>query len=212
MKKLLLLVCFAMASATAFSQSISYGIKGGANFGKLVISAEGTDLTVTSGTNTSFNAGIFADFKLSKFSIQPAINLMGKGGKFSSDMDGEEGGASGFAKLNLLYLQVPVDLLYHVEVVAGDIFFGAGPYIAYGISGKGTANVDGNTVSEDVKFGSDEEFKSTEAGLNITAGVKLKGGLLFNVNYDFGFTNIANDSDVAKLKTRTLGLSVGYAF
>lgn len=212
MKKILLIICFAIASTTAFAQSISYGIKGGVNFGKLVISAQGTDLTITSGSNTSFNAGVFADFKLSKFSIQPSLLFTGKGGKFSSDMMDEEEGTSGFAKVNLYYLQVPVDLLYHVDVVAGDIFFGAGPYIAYGITGTTKASDGSNSVSEDVKFGSDGDFKSTEAGVNFTAGVKLKGGLLFNVNYDWGLTNIANDSGEGRLKNRVLGLSVGYAF
>ena len=215
MKKLLLSLLLAGSSMAAFAQLPTFGIKGGANFSTLHVSIDGTNLSVNSGTLTTFNAGVFVDFKFGNVSLQPALNLTGKGGKFNGVFSDTEDRniEQGDGKLNLLYLQLPVNLVYHVPVVVGDIYFGAGPYVAKGISGKVKGkDTDGNSISEDVKFGDDGNIKSMEYGANAIAGIKLKTGLLFNVNYDLGLSNIAPNADGGKLKTRVFGISVGYAF
>ncbi|WP_183562656.1 porin family protein [Mucilaginibacter sp. SP1R1] len=215
MKKLLLSLLLAGTSFAAFAQLPTFGIKGGANFSSLHISIDGSNIGVNSGTLTSFNAGVFVDFKFGNVSLQPALNLTGKGGKFSatSFSDSESSDVEeGSGQFNLLYLQLPVNIVYHVPVVVGDIYFGAGPYAARGITGKVKGTSDGQTVSEDVKFGDNGDIKSMEYGADVIAGIKLKTGLLFNVNYDLGLSNIALNADGSKLKTRVFGISVGYAF
>ncbi|WPU92538.1 porin family protein [Mucilaginibacter sabulilitoris] len=215
MKKLLLSLLLAGSSMAAFAQLPTFGIKGGANFSTLHISLDGTNISVNSGTLTTFNAGVFVDFKFGNVSLQPALNLSGKGGKFGGVFSDTEDSniEQGDGRFNLIYLQLPVNLVYHVPVVVGDIYFGAGPYVAKGISGKVKGNdSDGNSVSEDIKFGDDGDIKSMEYGANAIAGIKFKTGLLFNVNYDLGLSNIAPNADGGKLKTRVFGISVGYAF
>jgi hypothetical protein len=109
-------------------------------------------------------------------------------------------------------LQVPVNVLYHVPAVVGDFYFGAGPFLGMGVSGKEKVRINGTEQSEDVKFGSgDEEVKRTEFGANAIVGFKFKTGFLINANYDLGLSNITND-DTGKLKNRVFGISVGYAF
>jgi hypothetical protein len=206
MKKILLSLCFLTASFAAFAQLPTIGIKGGVNFSDLQISAKNTSATANLGNLTTFSVGAFVDFKAgTNFSIQPAILYTGKGGKV-------DGGQDGSAKINLYYLDVPINFLYHVPAVVGDFYFGGGPYAAMGVSGKGKIAFDGNEQSEDVKFGSDGDFKRIEGGLTGLVGFKFKTGFLVNANYDLGLTNIANDSGDSKLKTRVFGISVGYAF
>jgi hypothetical protein len=221
MKKLLLSLLFVGTTLVTFAQLPTIGIKGGVNFATLNASLGG--FSANSNTLTTFNAGVFVDFKFGNVSLQPALNLSGRGGKFNnasvndnSDPNVDVTIEEGKGKMNLLYLQLPVNIVYHVPVVVGDIYFGAGPYAARGLSGKVkiTDPESGQTVSEDVKFsGSDENsLKSMEYGANFLAGIKLKGGLLFNVNYDLGLTNMVPNSDSGKLKNRVFGISVGYAF
>lgn len=223
MKKLLLSLLLAGASLVTFAQLPTFGIKGGVNFATLHASVEGFNLSANSNTLTSFNAGVFVDFKFGNVSLQPALNLSGKGGKFNgasfsdnSDENVDVEVEQGTGKINLLYLQLPVNIVYHVPVVIGDIYFGAGPYVARGLSGKVkiTDPETGQSESEDIKFGGndDNSFKAMEYGANAIAGIKLKTGLLFNINYDLGLSNITPTSEGGKLKTRVFGVSIGYAF
>lgn len=198
-----------MASFAAFAQLPTVGFKGGVNFATLNASASGSNLSVTSGTLTTFNVGAFVDFKFGNVSLQPALNFTGKGGSFSGS-SGED--FDGSAQFKLYYLQVPVNVVYHVPAVVGDFYFGAGPFLGMGVSGKEKVKVNGAEQSEDVKFGSGEdEVKRTEFGANAIVGFKFKTGFLINANYDLGLSNIAND-DTSKLKNRVFGISVGYAF
>jgi len=206
MKKTLLSLCLLMASFAAFAQLPTIGFKGGVNFAKLNVSADGTNVTANSGTLTTFNVGAFVDFKFGNVSLQPALNFTGKGGKFSSEE------VDGSAQFKLYYLQVPVNVVYHVPAVVGDFYFGAGPFLSMGVSGKEKANVNGTEESVNVKFGSGEdEVKRTEFGANAIVGFKFKTGFLINANYDLGLSNITNDN-TGKLKNRVFGISVGYAF
>ena len=205
MKKILLSLCFLTASFAAFAQLPTFGVKGGVNFATLHATVDGVSGSGNSGSLTTFNVGAFVDFKFGNVSLQPALNFTGKGGSSSFDIDDQ----SGSSKVKLYYLQVPVNVVYHVPAVVGEFYFGAGPYVGMGVSGSGK---DGQGHSEDVKFGSGaEEIKRTDVGANAIVGFKFKTGFLINANYDLGLTNITN-VDGIKLTNRVFGVSVGYAF
>lgn len=231
MKKLLLSLLLAGTSLAGFAQLPTIGIKGGVNFATLSASGTpnnvvaGTNLTESSGSITSFNAGVFADFKLGHFSLQPAVNFTGKGGTFhgfTGPIPSVPPGETSVSEINsnykIYYLQVPVNIVYHIPVIIGDIYFGAGPYAAFGLSGK--IKLTGNntktgalSLHNDVKFGDDAgDIRSKDYGANAIAGIKLKSGLLLNINYDFGLTNILPEADGTKMKTRVLGISIGYTW
>lgn len=211
MKKLFLSLFLATVSAATFAQLPTFGIRGGVNFAKLLISADGTNLSATTGSLTTYSVGAFADFKFGNTSLQPALNYTGKGGTITGD-----GGTSG--KFDLHYLQVPLNLVYHIPVIVGNIYFGAGPYVAVGVNGTATGNDGTTTTSDKVTFGgANGDFASTDIGINGIAGIQFKGGFLIHINYDLGLTNVLNTSNPnnsggGQLKTRTLGLSIGYAF
>jgi hypothetical protein len=206
MKKTLLSLCLLMASFAAFAQLPTVGFKGGVNFASLHATMDGISGSGNSSSLTTFNVGAFVDFKFGNVSLQPALNFTGKGAT-SSVAIGEEARSS--SKIKLYYLQLPVNVVYHVPAIVGDFYFGAGPYLGMGVSGK---SKDDSGNSEDVKFGSGlNEIKKTDAGLNGIVGFKFKTGFLINANYDWGLTNITNVSGI-KLTNRVFGISVGYAF
>jgi hypothetical protein len=210
MKKLLLAFCLLAVSYVTFAQLPTIGIRGGVQFAKLMIGAEGTNVTVTTGTLTTYTVGAFADFKFGNVSFQPALNYTGRGGEFTG------GGVT--AKFNLHYFQVPLNIVYHVPVLVGNVYFGAGPYVAFGVSGTTTANDGSGEQSANVVFGgTNGDFNSTDIGINGIAGIQFKSGFLIHMNYDLGLVNILdnnnpNNTGGGQFKTRTWGLSIGYAF
>ncbi|RWY57063.1 porin family protein [Mucilaginibacter gilvus] len=209
MKKLLLSILFvAVVSMGAFAQIPKFGIKGGVNFAN--VTASSGSVSASLGTLTTYSVGVFADLKAGAISIQPGLFYTGKGFKATSDNSGD-----GSAEYNLHYLQVPVNFVYHVPIVVGNIYLGAGPFAAIGISGKAKGD-DGNgtTISQDVTFGDGaDEIKKMEYGLQGIAGLQLKGGFLVGLSYDLGLSNIGNNLDgEGSIKNKVFGVSVGFTF
>lgn len=205
MKKLLLSFVLAAASMAAFAQVPQFGIKGGVNLAN--VTASSGSVSASFGTLTTFSVGAFADLKAGAISIQPGLFYTGKGFKLSDETSNES------AQMSLHYLQVPVNFVYHAPIVIGNIYFGAGPFAAFGVSGKSKATLDGTTLEEDVKFGDDGDVKRTEFGLQGIAGLQLKSGFLIGVSYDLGLSNIGNNIDgEGSLKNKVLGISVGFTF
>ncbi|MCC8408672.1 PorT family protein [Mucilaginibacter sp. UR6-1] len=204
-KTLLALVVLTGAAFSSFAQTskpVSFGIKGGLNLSKLTASGGGESMST--GTLTSFHAGLFADVAVSEtFSVQPALLFTQLGSKET------EGDAS--AKTTINYLQLPVNAIYSAPTGTGKFFIGAGPFLGYGLSAKykisGAGEANG---SADIDFG-DNGLKRVNVGVGALAGYKLEDGFLLNVGYDLGLTNIA-DTDGGSLKTRAFTVSVGYAF
>ncbi|RYZ98624.1 MAG: PorT family protein [Sphingobacteriaceae bacterium] len=215
MKKFLLVTCFVAISSLTFAQTVKFGIKAGPNFSKLHTSFPNeSEINLSSDTYTSFNAGVFADIKLGKLSFQPAVNITGKGGKYNyiiTDQFGTPAGTS-YGTSSFTFLQVPLNLVYHIPVGASEVYFGAGPFFAFRIAHSGL-DPDENT-NDPYPFvkqvGSDEI--STDAGINGIAGFKFKNGLLLNINYDLGMVDIGKNNGDNSLKTTVIGLSLGYVF
>lgn len=213
MKKILFTACFAMVSLATFAQLPSFGIKGGANFATFTASSNNSNLSVTSGSLTTFNVGVFADFKFGNISLQPALNYTGKGGKISENINTGSSNTTVSLTERLYYLQLPVNLVYHVPAVVGNFYFGAGPYIAEGLSGKVSGDDgSGNNENQKVTFGNaDGDLKQMQFGVDGIVGFKFTGGFLINANYDLGLSNDANGSD-GKSKSHVFGISAGFAF
>ena len=220
-------VC-SLAASAQFSNpnKPAFGIKGGANFASVSISQEGSSASYGTGTLTNFSAGVFADLPLSeRFSVQPGLFYSGKGYKvnlnfgFGSEMD-----FNAESSLKISYVQLPVNFLYNAELKFGKLFFGAGPFLAAAIKAKGKASgnievdIDGEVISdsdatsEDLEIGSNGDIKRLDYGATGLIGLKFNNGLLLSANYDYGLANIYAPGEGQKMKTRTIGVSVGFSF
>jgi len=221
MKKIMLSTFLSLVTIVAFAQLPTFGIKGGVNFAQYIQPGYPSSQFLT-----TFNGGIFADFKLGSFSLQPALNYTGKGGNYNGKETLTDAQGNNFKTVNTLfvqklyYVELPVNLIYHVPVVIGNIYFGAGPYIARGISANSTftgAIYTGEVVTqkEDINFGNgDHDLNAIQFGADAIAGLKFNNGFLLNVNYDLGLTNdmVTKPYTTGVSKSRVLGISIGYCF
>ncbi|MVN89768.1 porin family protein [Mucilaginibacter aquatilis] len=231
MKKSLLTLVAAVSCFTASAQfrntsSPTFGIKGGVNFASVTISQNGTSSDYGSGTLTSFSAGVFADLPLGeKFSVQPGLFYSGKGYKIKVNFDmGSAFNINAEESLKLAYIQLPVHFLYNADANFGRFFFGAGPFAAAAIKAKGKISGDislgeeyggesgSNTTEQDLEIGSNGVIKRLDYGVTGLIGVRFNNGISLSANYDYGLADIYNNSVSQKMKTRTIGLSLGYSF
>lgn len=221
MKKLILLAVFAVSAVSASAQMLpKIGLRAGVNIAKLRTAGENRSSSTENLTN--FKVGGYVDFGLAGgLSFQPGIELSGKGGKNSF----ANSGTSYQETVNLLYVEIPINILYNIPVGIGKIYLGGGPYAAFGISGKykqeGSVLIGGDGVANvntdrKVNFGTNngDDYKNTDFGLNFLGGLQFKGGLNLGVNYGLGLSDLAPNNNDNNIKTnnRLVGITAGYFF
>jgi hypothetical protein len=223
MRKIFLMLFVLALSLPVFAQSVKFGVKAGLNESTADVGKTSSDISNLSG----LNAGAFAEFEFGKLSLQPGLYFTQKGynSKTSIIVPVPQGGTNGSFNANgrvrLNYLQLQVNVLYNIAIKPGKIFFGGGPYYGYALSGNLKGNTTGiypgqgnfsDSQNNNIVFGGDNEYKRSDFGVNALAGIKLKNGLLFSVNYEYGLINIYKSQPVTTDKNRVLGFSVGYQF
>jgi hypothetical protein len=211
MKKVLLSVVAMLIAGLSFGQ-VKWGITAGPNFSSVTAKAQGADKE-TSKLITGIRAGVTVDLPLAdEFYIGTGLLYAGKGGKFK---DRNVGGVNVEGnKVTLGYLQLPVNFLFKPEVGSGRMVLGAGPWLAYGLTGK---YHDAAVGGGDIKAFDDEaqgaKLKRFDAGAGIVIGYELVNGLNFGLNADLGLLNAYDNTDNdRKFKNTSFGVSVGYKF
>lgn len=226
MKKLLPVIAFVCLANLLFAQtekipSIKYGVEAGVNESLLQSNIGGT---TSSSYLTGYKMGVFAEFhNQHNITIQPALYFTTKGGHYDVSQSFTSNGVTftdnGTENINLKYIELPVNILLHIDAGIGKVFIGGGPYIAWGISGSDnlTNNQSYNgastssSQSNSVVFGNTAgDYKNPDYGLNATGGLTLKNGWMFRLNWGFGKGNLnTNGSDVSN---EVASLSIGYVF
>lgn len=171
-------------ATSAFAQFSRFGVKAGVNFSNMTIE-DSDDRTL----NTGFHAGVFGRMGITEFfSLQPELIYTTKG--FTNTYDNIL--AEGEAKFNLNYIEIPVNLVYHL---AEDFSFHLGPYIGY----LANANVStDNSVLDFFQIDTDDNidrdnFKSFDFG--ITGGLDFTlDPLVVGFKYNLGLVNVAKDN------------------
>ena len=211
MKLLVLVIVFSMAKET-FAQS--FWIKGGLNLSNILEKDNDDTYSEDYKMKPGFHFGATAEFPLNEmFSFETGLLLSTKGTKMSEDEDDY----SMESKVNLYYLDIPLNAKASYDIGGAKLFGTFGPYIGMGLSGKSKYEVtyDGETETEEetLEWGSDEDnddVKRFDFGLAVGAGVEIKS-FQIGLNYSFGLANISPDSnDGYKINNRVLGISVGY--
>ncbi|HKZ65690.1 MAG TPA: porin family protein [Chitinophagaceae bacterium] len=198
-KTLFIAVCATLFSTAIFAQSkTTFGIRAGVNFQNLN-GKNAADDNWDNKLKTGFNAGVNAEIPVGiDFYVQPGLLFSTKGAKLE-DSD---------TKLNLSYLELPVNFIYKPELGTGRMVLGFGPYAAYAVGGK-TKEPD-----TDLEFGDQPgEWKRFDAGANLLAGYEFSNKLSFQLNAGLGLLDIrkrpTGDSK-STVKNTGFGLSLGY--
>jgi hypothetical protein len=170
---------------------------------------------ISSSWTAGFHLGVFTETTIRQISIQSGLFYTKKGGSNDISYSTIDDFYDDKRKLNLNYLEVPVNILYHLPLKFGNVFVGGGPYIAMGLSGSFTeVNTTTSGVIKNegyIPFGKDEyDLKNLDCGLNGEFGLNLYNKWQFSVNYEYGLTNPSRT--VFKSRNETLGLTLGFYF
>lgn len=222
MKKLCFLLVGAMGFVSAMAQSqnvqvggTTFGVRAGVNF-QNINGRDASDDKLENKLVPRFHIGANAEIPIApEFYVQPGLLFSTKGTKFDE-------GYAGNPKLNLSYIEVPVNLLYKPTLGAGKLLVGFGPYVAYGIGGKLKTDGDDTDVKfkGKVKVGDDPNlvyFKPFDAGANFLFGYEFANRFSAQLNAQLGLVNINSDYDGipdtdARSANTGFGVSVGYRF
>lgn len=232
MKKALLLFILSNSIGFTFAQNIKFTVVAGVNkttasqlpdnfIKQIAFAGE----TFPNSKLLGFHIGVFAERSLGTISVQPGLLYTTKGGVPYS-VSGSFAMNDRYSRkdvLQLNYVEVPVNILYHVPVGIGNIFIGGGPYLGVGISGKESSTISDNSFGEsntnkidkrsaNVTYGSgNTDVKATDFGLGAKLGFMLKKGWLISCNYEYGLTDLSNDPRYIG-HNKALSLSLGYSF
>ncbi|MFL5746256.1 MAG: porin family protein [Niastella sp.] len=192
----------------------TFGVRAGVNFTNLNGKESNGD-KLDNKLKAGFNVGVNAEIPLvPDFYVQPGLLFSTKGSK---DKQGD-------GKLNLSYLEVPINLLYKPTLGAGKMLLGFGPYVGFGIGGKyksGDEKIDvkfkNDVKPSDVSLTDPKIFlKSLDFGGNLLVGYEMSNNFSFQLNAQLGMTNLNPKSNGVKPKDKAkntgFGISVGYRF
>jgi hypothetical protein len=216
MRTLLLLVFATLLSASVYAQDpVRIGIRLGGSFANQEFQSDGLgDFSFDPESRLGYEGGIVLDAPVGQsFTFQPALLVSQKGYRF------EEENLLGSIDLESRPLYLQMSLPFMVRSKPGPIRFmiGAGPYVAYGISGN--VESEGNIAdfikffnSGDIEWGdtADDNYRPFDAGAIFTAGVEASG-LQLSVSYEYGMVNILpQGNDDNYVHNRVLSGSVIY--
>ena len=206
MKKIKLSLVVALLAMVSLvgAQNTSFSIKGGLNMSNFY----GDELSDKS-MKAGFHAGIGADFEFTpNMAIQTGLFFSSKGAKYTTDFLDSE------LDVTANFIQLPLHLAYKIDVMPGTrVVLHAGPYIAYGVSGKAKGGILGETLGKSDTFDSDFGLKNFDSGLGLGVGAEF-GPILVDIGWDMGLVNLsrAEGKYGEEIKTQNAYLSVGYKF
>lgn len=230
MKKqfIVLTTALALGITAAYAQKeedklVSIGIRAGVNLQKIY----GDDFMGNKLSNdftTGFHAGLNADLFISEgFYLQPGLLYSTKGAERKNN--------NTEYTQHISYIELPVNLLFKPQLGSGRLLLGAGPYAAYGISGKNKTKNGDAAVELDAKFKnkvSAAEYATTllngayylkpfDFGGNVLIGYELNSGFSLQLNGQMGLSRINPEvdgvaADKSNWKNMGFGASLGYRF
>ncbi|MEP7164617.1 MAG: porin family protein [Ferruginibacter sp.] len=242
MKKLILIAVFALTTSIVTAQ-VSFGIHVGGNFAFTQIKQDdinGNSEKEDTDPKIGVKAGVVANIPLGPVSFCPGINFVQKGFKIKSTTTTTIGGFTSTTtddtKTTLNYVEIPLNFAYSIPVGDSKVYFGLGPVIGLGISGKSkgesTNSTTGFPTTTDkfdykIKFDGkkydpnstspdpDGHLKRFNIGADVMAGFRMSMGIFVQVGYTYDFMNIDPEKDTQNaghpsFKTSGVSLSVGY--
>lgn len=212
-RKMILVAVATFVTVIGFAQTTTFGIRAGVNF-QNINGKDFSDSKLQNKLKTGFNAGVNAEIPVGiDFYLQPGVLFTTKGAKVG-DSDN---------KINLSYIEIPVNFIYKPELGTGRLLLGFGPYAAFGIGGKYHRE---NGTDTDIQFENNvtvaqaatgNYFKSFDAGGNLLFGYETAKKISIQLNAQLGMVKInpkiegVND-DNTSWKNTGFGISLGYRF
>ena len=200
MRHLLPAVLAILSFTSAWSQNIRWGVEGGLNLSGGI--ARETGVVIHGDPALGYALGVLADIPLAnpQWSIRPNLIFQHEASNANIFDDNT------YIRVN--YFNLPIDLIYHSDLVQKRLFFGLGPWFAYGLSGKYTQR--GYTYA--IEFGSnqDNDAHHLDFGLDFLAGYQLADNMMLTAKFDLGLPDVSAQPDFDTIHTRSFGVSFVY--
>lgn len=231
MKRVLLLF-IVLTYAFHSSGQVSMGLRSGYTAASLEVTGEtGGGSGETAGGYTTFH-GWHLDLVINVpvyegLYFQPVIRYITKGTGFGrpQPIKPELSGAyvPAGSKLQLNYLELPLNVVYKFPLGNGKVTAGLGPYVAAGLKGRYHFNImqNGRNItnnSKQVQFSRKANDNLAvvrmypwDAGANFALGYEFNNGIMLGANYSMGMTD-ADRSEYTTSRNRYLAVSVGFLF
>jgi len=216
-RRILIIALFTFLSfiiSPVMGQSL-FGIKGGVQLARMT-GLSGMD-DVSQGFLPTMQAKFVGIMPVGdEVSFTPSLGYSGKGYSWNNvqvvDQYGNNVGEGDVHGLfNYIQLSLPFSFKFLLDRNK-DLYFGAGPYAAYAISGKTKVkNVAVPNSDSHWDLFSGDFYKKFDAGMVLEFTTIINKRLLASVNADIGLANI-NNTNGSKLKQMAVGLSIGYLF
>ncbi|MBO0932871.1 porin family protein [Fibrella aquatilis] len=223
---LCIIACFITITSQA---QVLFGVQSSFQSSNISISSGGIggiDVSTFLKSSWGYRFGVMADIPVTdRLSVRPQLLYSTKGYKvdFSALFGGFGGGLGGgllgeatAIRITTNYLEMPVQAMYGFDAGSGRIVVGAGPYVAYALSG----SVDGT----DVPF--EPGVPRIDYGAALSLGYETPAGLSFSAYYSHGLANtVSSEPNTTNpdpnnpnfvpsgtVQNRSFGLTLGYFF
>ena len=207
-------LCLLISLSLSAQEKSRFGLKAGVNVAwQSRESNYGELIPLVSTHLTGFTEVQLAE----KLYLQPGLSLQGKG--MSIDSRGAMDGSHG--KVHMLYLEIPVNLLYKLKLTKlGTLVLGGGPYAGLGLKG----NLFEKSENPFRSYEGSNGYGNTDYGVNLSLGTQLKSRLTLTLQQSIGLDNIAPDAYTVhgpadepivfreEIKNRVASVSIGYRF
>ncbi len=204
-------LCFCLAGSA--NAQFKFGVQGGMNISKMQYSMP--MISRTDNFRLGPNLGVMFGIDLgdSPLSLLQEINYSTKGFLYTGLQDQYQVATGVDGNVFINYLEMPLNLLYYSGLGKGHFFFGGGPYVAVGLSGKSKVIFSEKEVEElDIVFGNEPgALKKTDYGVQGLIGYKLGYGSSIKLFYSHGIANLSNVPSET-ISNRNFGVSFGYFF
>jgi hypothetical protein len=225
--KIKFLTLSAILILSSVAMQAQFGILGGVNFQNINGKNSSGD-KLSNGLMIGFHAGLNYNIPVStNFYLQPGLIYTVKGAynEFYNSPLKAAGDYSTTTRIS--YIEMPLNLLFRPQVGNGYILLGFGPYVAYGISGKETTQLNSVSIERPVEFENsvgvltaldgNAYYRPFDAGANILFGYESMKGMFLQLNAQLGLLKInpeyawMSDDQTAYMNTG-FGLSLGFRF
>ncbi len=214
MKKASILLFATLGLIGETKAQMKFGIQAGLNESKYTEkeSMNGVVLSPDFKYKTGFRVGVVADFELKKnLSLQPSISYVTNGTKFTFGT----GTDAVSLDMNVNSIEVPINLNYKMK----HWFIGAGPYMAFNMSGKGTVSSPDTSYTKSLSFGTDStnSLRKLDIGLGANVGYQFDNGIFLKVHLQTSLLNLAPknptvDGVTVTERNTNFGFTAGYYF
>lgn len=217
LKNYLSLIVLLIITTASYAQI--FGIKAGVNLSTMSLKDNNGNYSDDFKMNPGFHVGVTGEFPLTEmFSFETGLLLTTKGFKINQVEDIPLGPTTETkAKMNLLYLDIPITAKASLDVGGVEIYGVFGPYLGMGLSGKDkyeiTEEGETRTGENNISWGTGvNDYKRLDYGLTAGSGVKIES-IQIGLFYSLGLANISHKSvNDSKFSNRILGITVDYRF